>query len=62
MFITHRRLDMPKENKSIEDMKIEIQVLRRELDDSIYYEDPDYVVERICEKLYPLEAKVSEIS
>lgn len=45
--------------QTVEDKILELQCVRRELDEAIYYDAPEYVVDRICERLGPLENEVN---
>ena len=47
--------------QTIEDKILELQCMRRELDEALYYDAPEYVVDRICERLNPLENEVNTL-
>ena len=47
--------------QTVEDKILELQCVRRELDEALYYDAPEYVVDRICERLNPLETEVNTL-
>ncbi len=47
--------------QTVEDKILELQCVRRELDEALYYDAPEYVVDRICERLNPLENEVNTL-
>jgi hypothetical protein len=61
MFITDEGIFMATVLQTIEDKILELQCVRRELDEALYYDAPEYVVDRICERLNPLESEVNAL-
>lgn len=47
--------------QTVEDKILELQCVRRELDEALYYDAPEYVVDRISERLNPLENEVNAL-
>lgn len=45
---------------NVEDKILELRCVRRELDEALYYDAPEYVIDRICERLNPLEREVNQ--
>ena len=61
MYITNEGIFMATVLQTIEDKILELQCMRRELDEALYYDAPEYVVDRICERLNPLENEVNTL-
>ena len=61
MYITNEGIFMATVLQTIEDKILELQCMRRELDEALYYDAPEYVVDRICERLNPLENEVNSL-
>lgn len=61
MFITDEGIFMSTVLQTIEDKILELQCVRREIDEALYYDAPEYVVDRICERLNPLENEVNAL-
>lgn len=61
MFITDEGIFMSTVLQTIDDKIMELQCIRRELNEAIYYDAPEYVVDRICERLNPLENEVNAL-
>lgn len=61
MFITDEGIFMATVLQTVEDKILELQCVRRELDEALYYDAPEYVVDRICERLNPLESEVNAL-
>tara|TARA_Y100000034_G_C6669433_1_gene293796 strand:- start:2 stop:214 length:213 start_codon:yes stop_codon:yes gene_type:complete len=61
MYITNEGIFMATVLQTVEDKILELQCVRRELDEALYYDAPEYVVDRICERLNPLENEVNTL-